>query len=218
MLVGGSRPGNSSLPPGSSSCSAGPAKAGALRSPRASRVKDSQPLKLRASGRGWVARQAPLPRVHTLGLRAPCGSGCLVCENRVSIPGRSHWTTAQGPAGSLSSTGLSLLPTCPRGTEETEEAQAQPHSSLHPNPLPAPPSSGLSIGCASPEWGSPQVPDSLAPYRHQQAEAQTAILGPRGQSVGCAKPRPSASNPERRQPLSRSPNNGLGLGSFDHRS
>ena len=34
-----------------------------------------------------------------------------------------------------------------------------------------------SVGCASPEWGSPQVQDSLAPYRHQQAEARTAILG-----------------------------------------
>lgn len=116
-----------------------------------------------------MARQAPLPRVHTLGLRAPCESRCLVCENSVSIPGQSHWTTAQCPAGSLSSTGLSLLPTCPGGTEETAEAQAQPR-------LPAPPGLGLSVGCGSPEWGSLQVQDSLAPYRHQQAEVRTTVV------------------------------------------
>ena len=131
-----------------------------------------------------MARQAPLPRVHTLGLRAPCESRCLVCENRVSIPGRSHWTTAQGPTGSLSSTGLSLLPTCPGGTEETVEGQAQP-------PLPAPPGLGLSVGCGSPEWGSLQVQDSLAPYRHQQAEVRTTVVCGLYKAI-CQQPRKKA--------------------------
>ena len=154
----------------------------------ASEVKKGHP-----EGAGWQGRQAPLPPEST-----PWASGPPVEAGALSV--RTGSLYQPGPTGPQLTAPLgacpqqaSLCSPTAQEAEERAEAQAQPR-----------PARGSLQAVPALRRGARQSGTAWLPTDASKQRPGPLSWG-LGGSVGCAEPGPSASSPERRQPLSRPP-------------